>query len=360
MKVCLFGSYVKDSFGIPSGNGGTLLKKILETQNIKVIECHEPLEKWHAFIQSYVKLLSKHKKIDYDIMLVPWRGILTLPLAKLIHKKPIIYFPAFSIYDTLVNDRKKIKKNSLKARFVHFVDALACKWVDKVALESTAEINYFVEEFGLPREKFFQLPMAADESLFQPTLIEEANEKFTVLFFGSFIPLHGIDTITKTAILLKEHKDIFFSICGDGQTKPEIEKLIQKNDLKNIKLVGLVSKDELLEQIRKSDLCLGIFGKSIKARKVLTNKVFQITSSKKPLITMDSPAAREANLKNKENCMLVPSANPERLAEAILVLKNDSKKRQEIAEKGYKNYSDNLSMNQVGKKLVKVMQNLRG
>ncbi len=358
MKVCLFGSYVKDSYGIPSGNGGTLLKKILETQNIKVIECHEPLEKWHAFIQSYVKLLSKHKKIDYDIMLVPWRGILTLPLAKLIHKKPIIYFPAFSIYDTLVNDRKKIKKNSLKARFVHFVDALACKWVDKVALESTAEINYFVEEFGLPREKFFQLPLAADESLFQPTTIEESNEKFTVLFFGSFIPLHGIDTITKTAILLKEHKDIFFSICGDGQTKPEIEKLIQKNDLKNIKLVGLVSKDELLEQIRKSDLCLGIFGKSIKARKVLTNKAFQILSSKKPLITMDSPAVREANLKNKENCMLVTPANPERLAEAILFLKNDSKKRQEIAEKGYENYSENLSMNQVGKRLVKVMQDL--
>jgi len=358
MIVCFFGSYVKDSYGIPSGNGGTLLKKILETQNIKVIECHEPLEKWHAFIQSYVKLLSKHKKIDYDIMLVPWRGILTLPLAKLIHKKPIIYFPAFSIYDTLVNDRKKIKKNSLKARFVHFVDALACKWVDKVALESTAEINYFVEEFGLPREKFFQLPLAADESLFQPTLIEEANEKFTVLFFGSFIPLHGIDTITKTAILLKEHKDIFFSICGDGQTKPEIEKLIQKNDLKNIKLVGLVSKDELLEQIRKSDLCLGIFGKSIKAQKVLTNKVFQILASKKPLITSDSPSAQEVYLKNKYNCLLIPPANAEKLAEGILFMKNNPEKCQQMADAGFQTYLEHLSMNKVGKRLVSTMNEL--
>jgi len=358
MKVCFFGSYVKDSFGIPSGNGGTLLKKILGTQEVEVVECHEPLERFFSFFTSYVKLFLKHRKIDYDIMLVPWRGILTLPLAKLIHKKPIIYFPAFSIYDTLVNDRKKIKKNSLKARFVHFVDALACKWVDKVALESTAEINYFVEEFDLPREKFFQLPMSADESLFQPTLIDEPNEKFTVLFFGSFIPLHGIDTITKTAILLKEHKDIFFSICGDGQTKPEIEKLIQKNDLKNIKLVGLVSKDELLEQIRKSDLCLGIFGKSIKAQKVLTNKVFQILSSKKPLITMDSPAARETNLKNKENCMLVPPANAEKLAEGILFLKNNPEECQQMAEAGFHTYLEHLSMNEVGKRLVSIMKEL--
>jgi len=44
MKICLFGSYAKDSFGIPSGNGGILLKKILEKQRVELIECHEPIE----------------------------------------------------------------------------------------------------------------------------------------------------------------------------------------------------------------------------------------------------------------------------------------------------------------------------
>jgi len=49
MKICFFGSYVKNSFGIPSGNSGTLLKKNLETQNVEIIECHEPLEKISSF-----------------------------------------------------------------------------------------------------------------------------------------------------------------------------------------------------------------------------------------------------------------------------------------------------------------------
>ena len=111
MKICFFGSYVKDSFGIPSGNGGTLLQKILEPQN-EVVECYEPIENFSSLIPAYFKLFFKHRKLDYDIMLIPWRGILSLPLAKMIHKKPIIYIPAFSIYDTLVNDRKKKKKNS--------------------------------------------------------------------------------------------------------------------------------------------------------------------------------------------------------------------------------------------------------
>lgn len=358
MKVCFFGTYVKDSYGIPSGNGGTLLKMILEKQKVAVIECHDPSKNLLGLVGAYASLLSKHRRLDYDIMLIPWRGVLTIPLAKLIHKKPIVYFPAFSIYDTLVNDRKKFKKNSIKAKFAHFVDSLSCKWSDRIALESTAEIDYFVKEFGLPKEKFFQIPLAADESIFYPQSKDKSNDKFTILFFGSFIPLHGIKTIVKAATILQNNNDISFTICGNGQTKPEIEELIKKNNLKNMNLVGLISKEELLENIKNSDVCLGIFGDTLKAQKVVTNKAFQILASKKPLITMESPAATESGLENNENCILVPAADPQRLAEAILSIKDNPQKRDQIASNGYKLYNEKLSMDFVGKKLVKVLEEI--
>lgn len=356
MKVCFFGSYVKDSYGIPSGNGGELLKKILQAQNVEVIECHQPVKKISSLLSSYIKLWTRHKKLDYDIMLIPWRGVLTLPLAKLIHKKPIIYFPAFSIFDTLVHDRKTIEKNSVKAKFAHFVDKLACKWVDRVVLESTEEINYFVKEFNLPKGKFRQLPLAADESIFVPLSFKELKKEFVVLFFGSFIPLHGIDTIVKSAEILQNQSEISFLICGDGQTKPSIENFIQEKKLPNIQLVGLVSKEKLLEHIKNGDVCLGIFGDTNKAKKVVTNKAFQILASKKPLITMESPAATESHLKNDVNCLLVPSSNPEKLAEAILSLKNNPEKRKQIALQGYQTYMENLSMGVVGKYLIKIIE----
>jgi len=359
MNICFFGSYVKDSYGIPSGNGGTLLKKILELQNVQVIECHEAVENISSLIIAYFKLFFKHRKLKYDIMLIPWRGIQTLPLAKLIHKKPIIYFPAFSIYDTLVNDRKKIKKDSFKAKIVHFVDKIACKWSDLIILESTEEIQYFCKEFGLPKEKFLQCPLSADESIFFPSNEEEKiKNKFTVLFFGSFIPLHGIDIIAKAATILHKNEDIVFKICGDGQTKPEITKMIYDQKIKNIELLGIVSKDILLKNIHSYDVCLGIFGSTAKARKVLTNKIFQILASKKPLITMKSPTTKEYQLVDKKNCLLIPTANPEKLAEAILFLKNDPKKLKDIAEQGYKIYCEHLSMDVAGKKLVSYIHDL--
>ena len=359
MKVCFFGSYVKDSYEIPSGNGGILLKKNLETQNVDVVECHEPIEKASSFFSTYCKLYKKHRKLDYDILIIPWRGILTLPLAKLVHKKPIINFPAFSIYDTLVNDRKKIKKDSFKAKFVHFVDKIACKWSDLVILESNEEIQFFCKEFGLPKEKFRQCPLAADESIFYPnTLEKQSKDKFTILFFGSFIPLHGINTIVKAAIILQKNEDIVFKIFGDGQTKQEISELIYENKLKNIELLGIAPKGMLLENIHLADVCLGIFGDTNKAKKVLTNKVFQILASKKPLITMESPTVKEYHLVDKKNCVLVPPSNPEKLAEAILFLKNEPKKLKDVSEEGYKTYREYLSMNVAGEKLVSFIHEL--
>ncbi len=358
MKICFFGSYVKDSFGIPSGNGGTLLKKILELQKINVVECHAPIEGISSFIPSYFKLLFKHRNLKYDLIIIPWKGILSLPLAKLIHKKPIVYFPAFSIYDTLVNDRKKIKKNSLKAKFVHLADKLACKWSDKVILESSEEINYFIQEFNLPKEKFHRLPLPADESIFIQQKIKESQKNFKVLFFGSFIPLHGIDTIVESAILLKKHKEISFIVCGDGQTKPQIKKNIEKNNLNNVHLLGIVSKEELMKNLEDSDVCLGIFGSTLKAKKVLTNKVSQILASKKPLITMKSSAAEESHLKSHDNCILVPPSCPEKLAEAILFLKNNPEERKQIAFNGNQTYEKYLSMNVVGNRLVEIINDL--
>jgi len=358
MKICFFGSYVKDSYGIPSGNGGILLRKILSNKNIEVVECHDELSSIKWFVPSYVKLFFKHISMKYDVMVIPWRGLLTLPLAKLIHKKPIIYFPGFSYYDSYVNDRKTIKKNSYKAKFIHFVDNLACKWADKVILESTEEIKYFVKEFGLPIKKFSQLPLTADESIFVPIPFKKQSEKFTVLFFGSFIPLHGIEIIVESARILHDKKDILFRICGDGQTKPKIEKKIQENNLKNINLLGLVPKENLLDELRNSDVCLGIFGNTLKAQKVVTNKVLQILASKKPLITMISPASEEVQLKNDINCILIPPSDPKKLADAILNIKDNTEKRKKIAEAGYQTYLDNLSINKVGTKLVEIIQSV--
>jgi len=356
MKVCLFGSYVKDSHGIPSGNGGELLKKILQTQNVEVIECREPIRNLRRAVSAYFKLIFKHRKLNYDVVIIPWRGLLTLPLAKLICKKPIIFFPAFSVYDTLVNDRKRIKKNSIQAKIIHLVEKIACRWSNIIVLESSAEIDYFENEFNINRKKFRQLNLSADETFFHSLPIKKRENNFIIFFFGTFIPLHGVEVMVESAKLLHNYDEIKFVICGDGQTKPEIESFIKKNELQNVELLGLVSKEKLRENLQNSDICLGIFGKTLKSKKVLTNKVYQILASQKPLITMDSPAAQESHLTDKKNCILIPPNDPKKLAESILYLKNNPEISNEIAKEGRKTFEKFLSLQYTGKKLLGYLQ----
>lgn len=359
MKVCFFGSYTDD----PTIS---LFKKKLELQNIEVKECHIDInislehKSLTSVIASYWKLLIKHGKVgEYDIAVLPlWWGAIQLPLLKIISRKPILYFGHGSPYDELVNDKKKIKPTSFTARFFFFFERLICRQSNVIIKESFAEIDHFTDQMHIGKEKFKALNIGADESKFPPHTYKENEKKFVILYFGTFIPLHGVEVIIKAAKILENNSDIVFKFCGKGQTKDSIENEAEKYHLKNVEFLGFVEDAILQKNIADSDVCLGIFGKSTKAEIVVTHKVYQILCSQKPLITMDSKAIREINLENSRDCILVPKQDPNKLAEAVLFLKNNEQKRKQIAMQGRKTYVEKFSMAITSKKLVGYLNDL--
>ena len=329
----------------------TLLKRKLELVGLEVVECHEDVDisldniNFFSIIKASFKLLSKHRGLKYDIVIIPlWWGAIQLPLLKLISRKPVIYYAYVSPYDELVNDRKKVKSSSLIARIFYIFEKVSVRFSNIIIKESQAEIDYYLKLFGNDKKKFRRLFISADEEKFRPCPFKEKKSIFEVFFFGTFIPLHGIDFIIEAAKNLKNHEDIVFKFCGDGQTKKDMEDLAKKYHLTNVKFLGFVPFKELLKNIENSDVCLGIFGKSAKASYVVTNKVYQILCSQKPLITMDSSAIREINLENKKNCLLVSNQSPSELSDAILYLKENDIRRKEIAFEGRKTFQEKCSM----------------
>jgi len=296
-------------------------------------------------------MFFRHRKLKYDIMIIPWRGIISFPLAKLVCRKPIIYWSNLSIYHTLIEDRKKAKPSSFYAKLIHFAEKFVCNHCDMVITESKAQTDFLVNEYKLEEKKFRNVVNSVDENIFSPIPFKEKSEIFQVLFFGGFVPAHGIETIVKSAKILSNHDDIIFNFCGDGPMKKQIEKTVEDYSLNNVKFFGYLNYDKLLPIIGESDVCLGIFGKSEKAANVIPNKILQILASQKPLITMDSKGIREINLKTDVNCFLTTKGNPQQLAETILSLKNNYAKRKKIAIAGYQLYLQNLSNKVVGEKL---------
>jgi glycosyltransferase involved in cell wall biosynthesis len=81
-----------------------------------------------------------------------------------------------------------------------------------------------------------------------------------------------------------------------------------------------VPYEYLIDYICKADICLGIFGTSGKATRVIPNKVYQILAAGKPLVTGDTPAIREL-LRESPTVRLVTPGSPESLASAVLDLR---------------------------------------
>lgn len=256
-----------------------------------------------------------------EAVIVPYMGQLDVlmlwPFAKF-RKVPIIWDAFLSLYNTVVEDRKLVKRWNPISSIIFLWEWLACKAADVIVLDTQAHADYFVNTFGASAEKTHAVFVGAEPEYFAQhvsKLITE-NKKISVLFYGQFIPLHGIKTIVQAA-RLSNNDNIHWTIIGSGQEESKISAMLEDTPLNNLTWVPWVKYDELIQWIHKADVCLGIFGDTEKAARVIPNKVFQILIAGKPVVTRDSPAIRELLNPDMPGVALIPPADPDALVQAV-------------------------------------------
>ena len=255
----------------------------------------------------------------HDAVLIGYMGHLDVlvlwPFARL-RGAPVVWDAFLSLWDTMVEDRKMIGRYNPLAWLLHAWEWLACRAARIVVLDTRAHADYFVARYGLPRERTASVLVGAEPDAFPPVAGKSDNgDALRVLFFGQFIPLHGIETIVR-ASRKANGKAIHWTLVGGGQEETRIRGMLGEAAA-NVDWIPWVDYDELSDRIAQADVCLGIFGDTGKAARVIPNKVFQILSAGAPLITRDSPAIRELLTPDMPGVWLVPPADPGALLEAI-------------------------------------------
>jgi glycosyltransferase involved in cell wall biosynthesis len=243
-----------------------------------------------------------------------------------------------SNYDTYVFDRKKITNKNPRAWWKYFQDWFNFKFSKYLISDTMAHFKYWETLFGKFTGKHFVLPVLADTSIYYPSKKEINNEKIKILFYGSFIPLHGIDVILN-AFSLMEKNNISFeaNVIGKGQMYSEMKKLHNDLNLKQVSMNGeVINENQLSDMIREHDIILGIFGESEKAKSVIPNKVYQSTACKKCTVTMKSDVLKE--FYNEED-LITCNNNPESLANVLIDLINDKTKIETISQNAYNQFN---------------------
>jgi len=274
--------------------------------------------------------LLRRVRSDFDALVVGYPGHFDLPAAKRAARgRPVIFNPLVSLADSLVEDRGRFAPGSLPARALRAVDRAAFRLADLVIADTHAHAAFF-RELGAKRvEVCF---VGAEERVFTPGW--QQPPKFTCLFVGKLIPLHGLETILEAA---RRAPELHFRVIGSGQ----LEKLL-RDRTPNVDWRAWVEYERLPEELKHAGCALGIFGTTPKARRVIPNKVFQALACGVPVITGDTPAAREL-LHDGESALLVPSGNPDALVRALRRVADDPVVAQVIADGGLTAYREHAS-----------------
>jgi glycosyltransferase involved in cell wall biosynthesis len=293
-----------------------------------------------------------------DVILVPYPGYVDMPFIAPIARArriPLLFDTFISLYDTIVEDRGLRSPSSAIGRATRAADALACRLADLVLCDTPAHADYFAGASGVKRSRFRVLWLGAQEDVFrpQPDVRPEAN---LVLFHGTFVPLQGLTTIVRAAKVL-EADGIRFRIIGDGQERQVVEALVSDLDVRNVELPGRAPLHEVPREIARGALCLGIFGTSAKAGRVVTNKVFECLAVGRPVVTADTPAIRAAL---SGQVAVVPAGDPQALAGEIRSLLGDPARLDELAAAGHARYVREYSEQALGKLLAGYVEELAG
>lgn len=353
MRFTFFGGYD------PAYPRNAVIRKGLAKSGATVRECRvSPHLKFWA---RYAGLAARFRK-DTDIVFVPEFCQKDVPAAAFLARlsgKKVIFDPLVSRFETKIVDWGWKPADSPAARWNHRIDRKAFRRADLILADTTAHKEYYCAEYGIDPAKIEVLPIGYDDELYRPadgssgaSAADRPGGAFEVLFYGSFVPLHGAEVIAEAArIVAAADPAVRFTLIGGGRTLENAK--VAAAGLPNVAFIWRLPEADLRARIAASDLSLGIFGRTEKARRVVPNKIFQSMGMGKPVITSRTPAVEEF-FRDGAEIRLCGEPLAETLAAAVLEMKREPGLRDRIARAGLELVRERYSAAEIGRRLLEI------
>ncbi len=313
-----------------------------------------------TFLLRTPSLLRRALRRKVDVVLIGFPGHSDVMAAKAVAMASgarVIFDPLVGLHETNIEDRRTAEPGSLQARRYRTEDRIACRLADLILLDTDCHISYLSALTGVNRQKFRRVWLGTDDTVMRP-MEQVGNPPCGVFFYGNVTPLHGIDHILGAAeILEKWHKPVNFTIVAGGPQLRTIRGQAERRGLRSVRTSEAVPYEDLAVLIAKSELCLGVFGTSPKAQRVIPNKVFDALAMAKPLVTADTPAVREA-LVDGVHAVLCRPGDPESLAHSISQVTSDPSLRRILATEGHGLFQRQFSTSALTEALVEAVKDV--
>jgi GT2 family glycosyltransferase/glycosyltransferase involved in cell wall biosynthesis len=320
------------------------------------------------------------------VAVVGFNGQLDVLLLRLLcgrYGTRIVFAPLVSVTETLVEDRGVYDAGSLAGRALRLLDRASCRAADVVVVDTEEHRRYFVEVLDIDPSRLLVCHLGADPHVFlepqehAPPSVddgpgagrpgrfrvelpytldnrsrrrEDDDEKLDVLWFGQYLPLHGLDVIVdavgRLALRDEMRGRLRFTFIGTGEERVRIERELRATRA-DVRFLDWVPYEELAARIAKADVVFGIFGSSRKARMVIPNKVYEAAAVGRAIVTADTPAIREVFADGED--LVLCRADGLALATSLARLASDGDLRDRLAAGARRLMLDRFSSASLGR-----------
>ena len=262
----------------------------------------------------YARKYAKNKHIIYNVQdmfpgssiasgVMPrkWMQFLFYGLQKIAYKKA----------DVITAISEDMKNKLLEQGVPEKKIKVIVNWFDDSSVKEVLwENNRFVQKYNLNREKFY------------------------VQYAGTMGYVFDYEMVLKVAERLKGHNDIVFHMIGEGSQKEEFICKSRQKKLDNIVFLPLEPQEMVSDVYSACSVCFiplkkGVIGNSVPSKAGL------LMACKRAIVTSVDEKTHYSTMINEHAGIAASNDDPETIAQAILYLKRNREKCNELGEKGY-------------------------
>ena len=185
-----------------------------------------------------------HRKILKNVwvfktnqMLGSWAAV----ISKIIFKKKLIIRHGYQL-------SLFVKGWALKKYLAQIIERFAYKKADVVIATTKVDKKFISDKYGLSLKKIKVFSNFIETDFFKPLPVKKNPKR--LIFVGRFIERKNIFSLLEAVKKLNAE----LVLIGDGPLKEKIKQKIRNERIKNVKLLGILPKDQIPRELNKSQI----------------------------------------------------------------------------------------------------------
>jgi glycosyltransferase involved in cell wall biosynthesis len=182
------------------------------------------------------------------------------------------------------------------------------------------------------------------------------KDKFVASYIGTIGMAHRVDIVLEAAQKCSD-PEVVFLIAGAGSARSELEELQARLQLKNVRLLDKVPREEARYLLALTDVSIVHLKASPLFKTVIPSKIFEAMATRTPIVLGVEGESLEI-IEEAEAGLPFQPENATELLEAVLRLKSDKALYARLAENGYAHVLDHYDRKVLARRYASLLTSI--